>query len=128
MNATMQPMQLGALAIKSALDLDFLESFHRDLQGRESKKNKWMLLAMSKCMLRVLLQGLFHKPIFLAAVLLRRGLSKGPSFQTRLEKLPTSLEGTHLEAMTSLSAGAEMWIKKCNSIARYESSCLLNTC
>lgn len=36
--ATMQPMQLGALAVKSALGLDFSESFHRDLQGRVSKE------------------------------------------------------------------------------------------
>lgn len=36
--ATMQPMQLGALAVKSALGLDSSESCHRDLQGRVSKK------------------------------------------------------------------------------------------
>lgn len=36
--ANMQPMQLGALAVKSALGLDSFESRHRHLQGRVSKK------------------------------------------------------------------------------------------
>lgn len=82
---------------------------------------------MSKCMPRIVPEGLFHKPIFFAAVLLCRGLSKGPSFQTQQEKLLRSLEGMHLEGMTSPSASAEMWIKKCCSTARYESPCLSNT-
>lgn len=76
--ATMQPMQLGALAVKSALGLDSSESCHRDLQGRVPKN----INAVSECVLRIVPEGLFHEPALSAAVSLHKGLSKGPSFQT----------------------------------------------
>lgn len=120
--ATTQPMQLGALAVKSALGLDSSESCHRDLQGRLSKKiNGCYLPCPSAC------SGLYQRLYFISPSFSLLFCSIRNSPKDPPSKLPRSLEGAHLEAMRYPSASAEMWIKKCCSTAKCESSCLSNT-
>lgn len=125
--ATMQHMQIGALAVKSTVVLDSSESCHKDLQGRVSKKiNGCYPPCPSAC------SGLYERvyiisPSFLLLFCSIRDFPKDSPSKLCWKHLPCSLERAQLEAARSPSTSAEMWIKKCCSTARYESSCLLNS-
>lgn len=122
-----EPMELDALAVKATLGLDLSESCHRDLQGRVLKQihrchlpppcaqdcTRWFIswVGLVHCHFKVW-----------GALLTPRTLPPnwaGNSSPGHWRRHPSNHKVP--------SASAEMWIKKCCSTARRESSCLLNT-